>query len=86
MVYFAEHRIIDETNIRNDEVRVMQLAKAGQIANREMIHFLMEKAELSRTEANRLAGIAGDSHFGELSDENALVYMTLPKKVLTGFN
>jgi len=66
VVYFAEHRIIDETNIRNDEVRVMQLAKAGQIANREMIHFLMEIAELSRTEANRLAGIAGDLHSANL--------------------
>src|SRR5436309_2516388 len=29
---------------------------------------------LSRTEANRLAGIAGDLHFGELSDQNVLVY------------
>jgi acetamidase/formamidase len=58
------------------------LIKAGQIANREMVAFLMEKASLSRTEANRLAGIAGDLHFGELSDENVLVYMTLPKIVL----
>jgi acetamidase/formamidase len=60
------------------------LTRAGRIANREMIRFLMEKASLSRTEANRLAGIAGDLHFGELSDESVLVYMTLPKKVLSG--
>jgi acetamidase/formamidase len=60
------------------------LTKAGRIANREMILFLMQRASLSRTEANRLAGIAGDLHFGELSDENVLVYMTLPKKVLSG--
>jgi hypothetical protein len=46
----------------------------------------MEKASLSRTEANRLAGIAGDLRFGELSDENVLVYMTLPKKLLPGIN
>jgi len=58
------------------------LTRAGQIANREMVEFLMKKASLPRTEANRLAGIAGDLHFGELSDENVLVYMTLPKAVL----
>jgi acetamidase/formamidase len=57
------------------------LATAGRIANREMTNLLMEKAHLARTEANRLAGIAGDLRFGELSDGNVLVYMTLPKSV-----
>jgi acetamidase/formamidase len=47
-----------------------------------MIDLLMEKASVSRSEVNRIAGIAADLHVSEVADEKVGAYMTIAKSVL----
>lgn len=59
-----------------------EMTAAAKSAVQDMIDFLMEKASLSRSEANRVAGMAADLHVSEVADEKVGAYMTLPKSVL----
>jgi acetamidase/formamidase len=47
-----------------------------------MVDLLMEKGSLSRSEANRIAGIAADLRISEVADEKVGAYMTIPKTLL----
>jgi acetamidase/formamidase len=60
------------------------LTKAAKMAVQDMIDFLMDKGAVSRSEANRIAGIAADLHVSEVADEKVAAYMTVPKKVFKG--
>jgi acetamidase/formamidase len=57
------------------------LTAAAKLAVQDMIDLLIEKGSLSRSEANRIAGIAADLHVSEVADEKVGAYMTLPKSV-----
>lgn len=59
-----------------------ELTLAAKLAVQDMIELLMEKASLSRSEANRVAGIAADLHISEVADEKVGAYMTVAKSVL----
>ncbi len=60
------------------------LTPAAKMAVQDMIDFLMEKGPVSRSEANRIAGIAADLHVSEVADEKVAAYMTVPKKLFKG--
>jgi acetamidase/formamidase len=55
---------------------------AAKLAVQDMIDLLMEKASLSRSETNRIAGIAADLHISEVADEKVGAYTTIAKSVL----
>jgi acetamidase/formamidase len=58
------------------------LTAAAKLAVQDMIDLLMEKASVSRSEVNRIAGIAADLHVSEVADEKVGAYMTIAKSVL----
>src|SRR5579859_898935 len=59
------------------------LNAATHIAVREMIAYLMEEKQLSRTDAYMLCSVAADVDITELVDGNVGVHVMLPKNIFT---